>query len=368
MTHMKNVKKAKKKHIKGSAPAIDVGNGWIKAKRNWAQAKELMAKSRNALCLLYLIALRAWRGPGINQHGCGVGEGFIGDFADWGFSEMEYRVAKKQLEKFGFASFRTTNRGTIAKLLGPEIFDINVDMAVTDRAEQRTDNGQITDRQRTDNGQVTGKERADNGHVTTNKKLRSEEVQEREKIKEINNTNNAADAGGVGVVLPPAEVPGADAPGGDEEAPPAPVGEMPGAEEDTPDQKVIQLSRELPIYVKAVAKLNQRPVFTVSTLEAAREWFERNTDHEWMDILAVCALGIKNARENTAPEEGFDPYFWSRKYAAKPNKLFETNADGDIHLALIMNEGKWAPDAEHGQKWITQLTESEARLAAGNGP
>jgi hypothetical protein len=140
---------------------------------------------------------------------------------------------------------------------------------------------------------------------------------------------------------------------------------MPGIEDDTPDQKVIMLSRELPLYVQHVAHLNQRPVFTQSTLEAAREWFERNTNHEWIDILAVCALGIKNAREVSAPEEGFDPYFWSRKYAHKINKLFETNADNDIHLALIMHEGKWAPDAEHGQKWVTHLTESEAKLAVG---
>jgi hypothetical protein len=145
----------------------------------------------------------------------------------------------------------------------------------------------------------------------------------------------------------------------------APVGEMPGVEDDTPDHKVIMLSRELPLYVKPVAKLNQRPVFTQSTLEAAREWFQRNTDHEWMDILAVCARGIKNARENPAPEEGFDPYFWSRKYAHKPNKLFETNAENDPHLSLIMEEGKWAPDAAHGQKWIDQLTQSEAKLAVG---
>ena len=126
------------------------------------------------------------------------------------------------------------------------------------------------------------------------------------------------------------------------------------------------LSRELPLYVQHVAHLNQRPVFTQSTLEEARGWFERNTDHEWADILAACALGIKNGRENAAPQEGFDPYFNSRKFAHKPNKLFDTNADGDIYLALIMEEGKWRPDRAHGPEWIAKLTQSESTLAAGN--
>jgi hypothetical protein len=202
------------------------------------------------------------------------------------------------------------------------------------------------------------------GHQgATNKKSRREEIP---RNQEDNNNNNAADAGGAGVVLPPAEVPGAIAPGGEEEAPPAPVGEMPGAYvEMTPGQKASKLAMELPLYVKCVAKLNQRPTFTASTLEGAIEWFQRNTDHEWFDIQAICALGIKNAREYAAPEEGFDPYFWSRKYAHKPNKLFETNADGDMILALILGEGKWAPDAEHDAEWASQLTEDEVRLALG---
>src|ERR1035437_9972641 len=160
----------------------DHGNGWVKMNRSEI-VDEVIAKNKNAWCLLSLIAKRAWRGPGINRHGCRVGEGFIGDYKEYGFTQMGYRVAKKQLEEFGCVSFRTTNRGTIAKLLGPEIFDINVDMSVTDRAKQREDNDQ----------------------ATTNKKLRMEEAK-KEKNQKINNTNNAADAGGVGVVLPPAEV------------------------------------------------------------------------------------------------------------------------------------------------------------------
>ena len=151
-----------KRKINKAMPGIDLGNGWVKAKRNWAQARELMAKSRNAMCLLYLIALRAWRGPGINRHGCCVGEGFIGDYEEWGFTQMEYRVAKKNLEQLGFVSFRTTNRGTIAKLLGQEMFDINIESEITDRAEQRADNDQAASRQRPSNEQAASRQRTSN--------------------------------------------------------------------------------------------------------------------------------------------------------------------------------------------------------------
>ena len=166
----------KKKHTKKSESALDLGNGWIKAKRNYDQAQALMSKSRNASCLLYLLALRAWRGPGINQHGCGVGEGFVGDYEKWGFTQMEYRVAKKHLEQFGFAHFRTTNRGTIARLLGPEIFDINVETAVTERLLQRADNEQATSKQRASNEQATNRQRASNEQATSKQRASNEQA------------------------------------------------------------------------------------------------------------------------------------------------------------------------------------------------
>lgn len=104
---------------------------------------EVIAKNPKAWCLLCLIAKRAWRGPGINRHGCQPGEAFIGDFATVGFTEKQYRVAKKQLESFGLVSFRATSKGTIAKLLSADVFDINVDISVTDRdGEGRTKGGQ----------------------------------------------------------------------------------------------------------------------------------------------------------------------------------------------------------------------------------
>ena len=360
----------KKKHTKKSESALDLGNGWIKAKRNYDQAQALMSKSRNASCLLYLIALRAWRGPGINQHGCGVGEGFVGDYEKWGFTQKEYRVAKTNLEQFGFASFRATNRGTIARLLTADIFDINIEMDVTERPIQ----GRARGEQRASRGRAEGEQGA------TNKKSRSEEAKKFPNQK-INSNNNAANAGVVGAV-PPSEDSGeegeaaaaeGEAETGAEAYSPIPEttpeiteGATPEGPEDTaltdlidnadtPDQKAATLAAELPLFVRRVAKLSQRPTFTADTLQGALEWFQRNPEHEWYDVLAICILGAKNAREVPAPEEGFDPYFWSRKYALKPNKLFETNADDDLILTALIREGKWELGPEHGIEWAEKL-------------
>jgi hypothetical protein len=54
------------------------------------------------------------------------------------FHTNGYRVAKKQLEAFGLCSFRGTNRGTIAKLLTKDIFDLGIEQEVSDRNEATT--------------------------------------------------------------------------------------------------------------------------------------------------------------------------------------------------------------------------------------
>lgn len=79
----------------------------------------------NAFTLLAQIALRAKRTDDLSIHGVEISEALIGDYRSAGMTEKEYRGAKKRLERLGLASFRGTNRGTIAKLLSPEIFDIN---------------------------------------------------------------------------------------------------------------------------------------------------------------------------------------------------------------------------------------------------
>jgi hypothetical protein len=97
--------------------------GWFKAVRS-SVAGELIRANKNAFILLYVIAARArWR-DGFNAHGLTQGESFIGDHDAYGMSEREYRTAKALLEKHGFASFKPTNKGTVATIENPTVFDI----------------------------------------------------------------------------------------------------------------------------------------------------------------------------------------------------------------------------------------------------
>ena len=80
----------------------------------------------NAFTLLTLIALRARREvPQINPHGLQIGEAMIGDHAAVGLSRQEFRSALSNLQKWSLVTIRATNKGTIAKLSGTSIYDIN---------------------------------------------------------------------------------------------------------------------------------------------------------------------------------------------------------------------------------------------------
>lgn len=97
--------------------------GWFKAVRSEV-AGELIRANKNAFVLLFIIAARArWRG-GFNAHGLAQGESFLGDHNAYAMSEREYRTAKKLLERHGFATFKATNKGTIATLANSAVFDI----------------------------------------------------------------------------------------------------------------------------------------------------------------------------------------------------------------------------------------------------
>lgn len=118
-----------------------------------------LLKKPNVFSLLTLIATRAKRTNGVSINGLEIGEAFIGDYRSCGLTEQKYRTAKKLLEKCRKVNFKSTNKGTVAKLLDNSIFDINPEVP----------NGQVTDKQRTSNEQTT-----------TNKK---------ERKKEYNNIN-----------------------------------------------------------------------------------------------------------------------------------------------------------------------------------
>lgn len=122
--------------------------GFFKASRATA-GLELLKANHHAFVLLYVIAHRArWR-EGFNQHGLGTGEAFIGDHDSCGLTEGEYRAAKKFLAKHGLATFRATNRGTIAALINTEVFDVlpvayDGQNYTNTPPQRRTDDGQTT--------------------------------------------------------------------------------------------------------------------------------------------------------------------------------------------------------------------------------
>ena len=85
---------------------------------------ELM-KDRNAFILLAQIASRAKRTNGYTYLNLAKGEALIGDHKHIGITRGQYREATKRLIKHGFITIRTTNKGTIAKLINSDVFDIN---------------------------------------------------------------------------------------------------------------------------------------------------------------------------------------------------------------------------------------------------
>lgn len=106
----------------GDNASSDSRLGWFKASRH-PDAMELIKANHWAFILSYVIASRArWR-DGFNRHGLEIGEAYLGDYQNYGMTEQTYRSAKKFLQKWGFAEFRTTNRGTIGRLTDSRLFE-----------------------------------------------------------------------------------------------------------------------------------------------------------------------------------------------------------------------------------------------------
>lgn len=100
-----------------------VAPGYIKFVRS-PESEELI-RDPKAFALLASIAFRArWR-SGLGVDDVQLGEALIGDFHRAGMTRGEYREATKRLCKYRLATFRTTNRGTFAKLASSKVFDLN---------------------------------------------------------------------------------------------------------------------------------------------------------------------------------------------------------------------------------------------------
>ncbi len=126
-----------------------MGDSWVKFKRS--KATEELLKDHNAWALLSLIAYRARRTNEFNIHNLKPGEALIGDHEACGLTQREYRTAKKNLEMWNLATFKATNKGTIAKLINSDIFDINLDDNDKQVDSQTTSKRQTSDKQTTTN-------------------------------------------------------------------------------------------------------------------------------------------------------------------------------------------------------------------------
>lgn len=133
--------------------------GYIKLNRG-LKTLELL-KNNKAFLLLTHIALRAKRTSEFNIYGLIVGEALLGDYKNYGMSRQEYRTALHNLKKWDFITTRTTNRGTIARIIDNSIYDINEET-------------QQPARQPTANQQATTKQPSTNHQTTTNKNDKNE--------------------------------------------------------------------------------------------------------------------------------------------------------------------------------------------------
>ncbi|MCE3279690.1 MAG: hypothetical protein K0S44_1881 [Bacteroidetes bacterium] len=102
---------------------------------------ELM-KDPTAFMLLTQIALRARRTDSYNDKNLLAGESLVGDYKGIGATRAQYRRVLEKLSSAGFIAIRTTNRGTIAKLLNTTVFSING--KIEQPTPQPSDNHQAT--------------------------------------------------------------------------------------------------------------------------------------------------------------------------------------------------------------------------------
>ncbi|HEY6155658.1 MAG TPA: hypothetical protein VIW07_18115 [Candidatus Udaeobacter sp.] len=120
-----------------------------------------LLKDPLAFALLAQIARRArWRNI-YGADGLEIGEALIGDYKSIGMTRAEYRTRIARLEKGQQITVRTTNKGTIAKLISHKVFDIN------DEGFNRQDSQQLN--QPATNGSPSDNHRTTNGSPLTNK-------------------------------------------------------------------------------------------------------------------------------------------------------------------------------------------------------
>jgi hypothetical protein len=122
-------------------------SGFLKLMRGEDTAE--LIKDHKAFTLLALIAYRARRNGAFSVDGLSTGEALIGDYKSCGLTQQAYREAKQRLAGWGFATFKGTSKGTIARLIDSRVFDINAE------GNNEPSNKRTTNEQRTSNERAT---------------------------------------------------------------------------------------------------------------------------------------------------------------------------------------------------------------------
>lgn len=130
---------------------VSLSESWFKATRSQVGI-ELMVGCDSAFKLAYVIATRARFSTEYNRFDCRIGEAVVSDYRSYGLTEQQYRTAKATLEKYQFATFRTTGKGTIGKLCDSRLFNplpspVNGQTNTLPTDDQRTSNGRPTTNQ-----------------------------------------------------------------------------------------------------------------------------------------------------------------------------------------------------------------------------
>lgn len=101
----------------------------------------LIKQRPTAFVLLAIIVDRARKVPVDMNAETELGEAYIGDYYIYGATPQSYRTDKKHLERLKLITCRTTNKGTIAKIVNSSIFDISRN-SITSKStnQQQTDN------------------------------------------------------------------------------------------------------------------------------------------------------------------------------------------------------------------------------------
>jgi hypothetical protein len=96
--------------------------GWFCAARG-NDPLALLRRSPDAFLLAYVVAARArWKADAFNPGRLEIGEAIVSDFESFGLTRQRFRTAIKKLSEWGFATFKSTNHSTIAKLCDSRLF------------------------------------------------------------------------------------------------------------------------------------------------------------------------------------------------------------------------------------------------------